>query len=93
MENVLRRPPHTGVCLALPRVKCVRNHERYERISEPTAAGIQVAVNGEEIESLPRCESPRDPFRIYIALRPCSIGCGGMQSIYKKRDLGYVGLI
>jgi hypothetical protein len=92
MKNLLCRV-HNGECLAVPRVKCIRNHERYESISEPTTTGIQVALNGEEIDSLPRCESPRDPLRMYIALRLCSMGCGGMQSIYKKRDSGYVGFI
>jgi hypothetical protein len=90
MENVLRRPPRTRACLAVPRVKFIRNHERYEKISEPTAAKKRVAVNGEEIDSLPRHESPRDPLRTYIALRLRSVGCGGMQNIYKKHDLGYV---
>jgi hypothetical protein len=69
MENVLRRPPHTRVCLAVPRVKCIRNHERYERISELTAAAKGVA---------------NDPLRMYIALRLRSMGCGGMQNIYKS---------
>jgi hypothetical protein len=78
MESVLRRPTQTGVCLAVPRIKCIRNHERHEGISEPTSAGKQMAANGEEID---------------YPLRLRSMGCGGMQNIYKKRDSGYVGLI
>jgi hypothetical protein len=51
MENFLGCPPHTGVCLAVQRIKRVRNHGRDERLPKPTAAGCLISVNGEEIDS------------------------------------------
>jgi hypothetical protein len=78
---------------SVPMVKCIRNHKRYERISEPTAAGHLVAVNREEIDSLSRCENSRDLLGMYIAIRLRDMGCGGIQNTYKKRDSGYIGPI